>query len=408
MKQRKATIYMVFLTLASCLIFTSAWAEDPIKVGIIGPFSGSLAHNAEEMKKGMLVALDEINGSGGINGRQLELVYGNTSCNPAEGLSAAKKLITRNDVLAMGGGYCSSVNIATSAVAQQEGTPNVVAIAISPTITEQGNSYVFRSCPNSPQVLDGMNSWITEVKKPKTVAFLMENSDYGRDAEKIWMTVSKQIGAKDLANMYFQIGTTDFTTEISKLKELAPEVVFHIASTTEAALVQKQSKELNFVTQWVSASGQFTAAFFEMTKSMSEYAMGAVGDPNLQVNSPVAASFVKSYKEKFMGSRSGVFGAQGYDNLKVIADAIQRAGKLSGNLEEDRQKVRDALVDTDLELVQGRIRFDEKGQLTNTFVPVVQVRTDESCKTELYIVYPEKLATKAYESPVAWNNRKCN
>jgi branched-chain amino acid transport system substrate-binding protein len=396
-----------FFLITLCLLAGAAWAEAPIKVGILGPFSGSLAHNAEEMKNGMLLALEEINGSGGINGRQLELVYGDSSCNPAQGMAAAKKLITRNDVLVMGGGYCSSVNIATSAVAQQEETPNVVAIAISPTITEQGNSYVFRSCPSSPQFLDGMNSWISEVKKPKTVAFLMENTDYGRDAEKIWLQVSKEIGAKVLANLYFQIGATDFTTEISKLKELAPEVVFHIASTTEAALVQKQSKELGFTTQWISAGGQFTQAFYEMTGSMSEYAMGTVIDPNLQVKNPVAVKFVENYKKKFENARPGMFGAQGYDNLIVIANAIQRAGKLSGDLAEDRRKVREALVTTDIELIQGRISFDEKGQLTNTFVPLVQIRTNSNCKPELFIVYPEKLATKDYESPLPWNERTC-
>ncbi len=407
MKQRAMKICIFFLVLNLCILSGSVWAAKTIKIGILGPFSGSLAHNSEEMKKGMMLALDEINSGGGINGQQVELIYGDSSCKPAEGMAAAKKLLTRNDVLAMGGGYCSSVNIATSGVAQQEKTPNVVAIAISPTITERGNSYVFRSCPNSPQVLDGMNAWIAEVKKPKKVAFLMENSDYGRDAEKIWMALIKKIGAKSLANLYFQIGATDFTTEISKLKELAPEVVFHIASTTEAALVQKQSKELGFVTQWVSAGGQFTQAFFEMTNSMSEYAMGSVGDPKLQLTSPVAVKFVENYEKKYAGAQPGLFGAQGYDNVRVIADAIKRAGKLSGNLKKDREQVRNALVDTDLELVQGRIRFDENGQLTNTFVPVVQIRTDESCTPKLFVVYPKKLETKTYESPVAWDKRQC-
>ncbi len=407
MQQRATKACFIFLILSLYLLIGPAWSAEPIKIGILGPFSGSLAHNAEEMKNGMLLALDEINSAGGINGREVELIYGDTSCKPAEGMAAAKKLLTRNEVLALGGGYCSSVNIATSSVAQQEKTPNVVAIAISPTITEVGNSYVFRSCPNSPQVLDGMNAWIAEVKKPKKVAFLMENSDYGRDAEKIWMAVSKRVGAEVLANLYFQIGATDFTTEISKLKELAPEVVFHIASTTEAALVQKQSKELGFVTQWVSAGGQFTQAFFEMTKSMCEYGMGATADPNLMLKNPEAVKFVENYKKKFKDARPGLFGSQGYDNLKVIANAIQRAGTLSGNLQADREKVRNALISTDLELSQGRIRFDEKGQLTNTFVPVVQISTDDRCEPKLFVVYPLNIATKAYESPIPWDKRKC-
>jgi branched-chain amino acid transport system substrate-binding protein len=128
-------------------------------------------------------------------------------------------LITRDKVLVVGGGYASSVNIATSEVCQNEKTPNVVAIAISPTITNRGFDYVFRTSPNSPQFLEGMNEWLEKVKKPKTVAFLMENTDYGRDGEKIWSAQAKKM-SQSLAHLYFEMGS-DFTTQISKLKELA-------------------------------------------------------------------------------------------------------------------------------------------------------------------------------------------
>ena len=109
-----------------------ALAADPIKVGILGPFTGSLAHNASEMKKGMALALDQINGAGGINGRPVELIFGDSSCKPANGVAAVKKLLNRDEVLVVGGGYCSSVNIATSEVSDAEKTPVVVAIAHQP------------------------------------------------------------------------------------------------------------------------------------------------------------------------------------------------------------------------------------------------------------------------------------
>jgi branched-chain amino acid transport system substrate-binding protein len=71
----------------------------------------------------------------------------------------------------------------------------------------------------------------------------------------------EKIGAKVLDRLYFEIGDTDFTAPITKLKGLNPDVVFNIASTTEAALIQKQAKELNAVTQWIGVGGQFTEAF---------------------------------------------------------------------------------------------------------------------------------------------------
>ena len=404
---KKSRLLTWALALCLCVMLAGpAAAADPIKIGILGPFSGSLAHNAGEMKKGMALALDKINGAGGIDGRPLEIVYGDSSCKPANGVAAVKKLLTRNDVLVVGGGYCSSVNIATSAIADQEKTPVVVAIAISPTITNRGLKYVFRTSPNSPMFLLGINNWLADVKKPKKVAFFMENSDYGRDGQKIWEAQCKKIGAKVLDSFYFEIGATDFTTQISRLKELKPDVVFNIASTTEAALIQKQAKELDFVTQWIGVGGQFTEAYFKMTGPISEYAMGASLEPTKAMKDPVTAAFVKDYQKKYPGSRPGIFSSQGYDNLMVIADAIKRAGKLSGDLAKDRDKVRDALKTTDVKLSQGHIKFGPDGQVNTLLPSVVQVQLKD-CKPDTYIIYPKDRASDKYLTPKPWSQRKC-
>ena len=401
---------LVVLALALCLgaaLSGPASAADPIKVGILGPFTGPLAHNASEMKMGMELALAKINGAGGVNGRPLELIYGDTSCKPGSGVAAVKKLLTRDEVLVVGGGYCSSVNIASSEVCQQESTPNVVAIAISPTITNRGNDYVFRSCNESSMAIAGSIDWLVKVRRPKTVAFFMENSDYGRDAQKIWEDVCKKEGFKILGSFYFEIGATDFTSQISKLKELNPEFIFNIASTTEAALIQKQAKELNYAAQWMGAGGHFTQAYFEMTGSISEYAMGSSSEPTKMMKDPLVAKFVHEYQAKFPGARPGIFSSQGYDNLMVIADAIKRAGKLSGDLEKDRNAIREALKSTDLVLTQGRIHFMKNGQSYATLAPVLQVKLDKDCKPDTVVIYPPEKAAGAYELPKPWSERKC-
>jgi branched-chain amino acid transport system substrate-binding protein len=138
----------------------STFAADTIKVGILGPFTGSLAFNAGEMKRGMLLALGDINAQGGLFGMRIELIYGDSECRPEKGLAAVKKLVTRDKVLVVGGSYCSSVNIATSEFCHFEGCPIVVAIAISPTITTRGYDFVFRTSSNSPMFLEGINQWL--------------------------------------------------------------------------------------------------------------------------------------------------------------------------------------------------------------------------------------------------------
>lgn len=409
---KRAKFLSVALSIALCLSVFSTGAvsaADSIKIGILGPFSGSLAFNAGEMKKGMSLALDEVNAAGGLFGKKVELVFGDTECKPNKGLSVVKKLVTRDKVLMVGGGYCSSVNIATSEFCHFEECPAVVAIAISPTITNRGYDYVFRTSPNSPMFLEGINHWLTDVKKPKTVAFFMENSDYGRDGQEIWEAQCDKIGAKVVSRLYFEIGETDFTTPISKLKDLNPDVVFNIASTTEAALIQKQAKELNFNTQWIGVGGQFTEAYFEMTGPISQYAMGSSLEPTKAkaMKDPVTAAFVDAYTKKYPNSRAGIFSSQGYDNLMVMLDAVKRAGEPTGDLAKDRKNIQKALVDTNMKLTQGSIEFGKDGQVHTVLPSVVQVQLDSDCKPDTQIIYPPERAANDYQEPLPWDQRTC-
>ena len=107
-------LVLAFALVVSVVASGTVFASDTIKIGILGPFTGSLAFNADEMKKGMLLALDEVNAKGGLFGKKIEIVFGDTECKPDKGLAAVKKLVTRDNVLVVGGGYCSSVNIAAS------------------------------------------------------------------------------------------------------------------------------------------------------------------------------------------------------------------------------------------------------------------------------------------------------
>jgi len=395
---------LLVLCAGAFLVGGEARGDETINIGIMGPFTGPTAFNGEEMKKGMMLAVDEVNEKGGIFGMKINLIYGDSESKPDKGVAAVKKLITKDQVLVVGGGYHSSVTIATSEVCEREKTPNVVAIAIAPLITNRGFTYVFRTSPNSPQFLEGLNAWLENVKKPKTVAFLMENSDYGRDGEKIWSETVKKIGSNELTHLYYQIGDTDFTTQISKLKELKPEVSFSIGSTTEQALIQKQAKELNYVTQWIGVGGHFTEAFFNMVGLDAQYAMGVSLEPTLNMKDPIAADFVNRYAAKYNGARAGIFSGQGYDNILVIIDAVKRAGKPTGNLQQDRDNIREALAKTSMTLTQGKIEFDKTGQVFTVLPYVVQVQNVQG-KAQLVIVYPPERATSPYQEPKPWDKR---
>jgi ABC-type branched-subunit amino acid transport system substrate-binding protein len=133
--------------------------------------------------------------------------------------------------------------------------------------------------------------------------------------------------------------------------------------------------------------------------------MGSSLEPTLALKNPIVADFVKRYEAKFQKARPGIFSSQGFDNIMVIMDAIQRTGKLTGDLQKDRDAIRDALKKTSIQLTQGKIEFDKNGQVYTVVPSPVQVQVVDG-KPQLFIIYPPERAGSAYQEPLPWDKRK--
>ncbi|MGZ3513214.1 MAG: ABC transporter substrate-binding protein [Thermodesulfobacteriota bacterium] len=123
------------------------------------------------------------------------------------------------------------------------------------------------------------------------------------------------------------------------------------------------------------------------------------------MKNPIVADFVKRYEAKYQKARPGIFSSQGYDNIMVIMDAIKRAGKPTGDLQADRDHIRDALGKTSIVLTQGKIEFDKTGQVYTVTPSPVQVQLVDG-KPQLFIVYPPERAGATYQVPLPWDKRK--
>ncbi len=160
-------------------------AAEAIKVGVVLPLTGKLAKFGEIENKSFLMAVEEINAAGGVNGKKIELIIEDTTGKPDVGRSAIEKLISRDKVVIVGGGYSSSVTWASVAVAQQRKVPFLVNTGSADKITEQGWNYIFRMNPPASEYPKPFASFLqnvaTDVKK---VAILHENSLFGQSSSK--------------------------------------------------------------------------------------------------------------------------------------------------------------------------------------------------------------------------------
>lgn len=337
----------------------SAGAQETIKIGLIDPLTGNASFYGQSLQRGVQLAFDEANAKGGVLGRKLELLSEDDRCVPADGTSAAIKLITRDNVAAILGTFCSSVSLAVGDVTRRYGVPQIITSAIADAITEKnepGKPWVFRASSRSSDQAVSIVHFFSEVKKVKTLAVLEENTDYGVGCGEEIRKEAARRNIKVVTSERYNQGETNFYSVITKLRGLAPDGVAVCGLVTEGAQLLRQAKDLGLKTTFMGSTAFNNDKLLELAGAAAE---GMVANATFEATSKraVARDFAEKYKAKF-GDFPQYTAAQGYDAAIVLVDAIKRAGSA------DREKIRQALAATKgfNRVESGPLTFDDKGQ----------------------------------------------
>lgn len=399
--KRLATVMFVFAVLMfmGSMAVSPTMAEDTIKVGVVLPLTGKLAKFGEIENKSFLMAVDEINAAGGVKGKKIELIIEDTTGKPDVGRSAIEKLISRDKVVMLGGGYSSSVTWATIAVAQQRKVPFLVNTGSADRITEQGWEYIFRLNPPVSEYPKAFQSFLTDVaKNVKTVAILHENSLFGQSGSKKFAKTCEKMGLKVLMKEGYEAGAIDFKPLLVKVKNKNPDLVYMISYIMDASLLMRQSKELNFNPKlYVGGAAGFTLPEFQKNAgSASDFVFSAtLWTPS------VPYPGAKEYYDKFVAeykTPTEYHGAEAYAAMYVIADALKRAKTLTP------EGVREALAATDMMTVFGPVKFISYGKMTQqNSLPTFLVQWING---KLETVWPKEVSTHKYVYPIPkWSER---
>ncbi|MBW1711929.1 MAG: ABC transporter substrate-binding protein [Deltaproteobacteria bacterium] len=384
------TVLMTWVTVAP--------AAETIKVGVVLPLTGKQAKFGEIEKNSFLMALEEINGAGGVKGKKIELLIEDDTSKPDVGRSAIEKLIAQDKVIVVGGGYSSSVTFAMCAVAQQRKVPFVVNTGSADKITEQGWDYIFRINPPVSEYPKGLSSFLTGVAKPKTVAILYENSLFGQSGSKKFAKQCEDMELKVIMKEGYEAGAVDFKPLLVKVKAKNPDLVYMISYVMDAALLMRQSKERDLNPKlFVGGAAGFTLPeFVKNAGDAAQYVFSAtLWVP--EVPYPGAKEYYDKYVKRY-GGPTEYHGAEAYADLYVIADALKRAKELTP------KAVREALVTTDLMTAFGPIKFTSYGKKKQqNSLPTFLVQWIDG---KLETVWPKDVATKPYKYPVPkWSER---
>jgi len=394
----KRTVAVVLSVLAFVVVAPLLAAAAEFKLVIPLPLTGKQAKFGEIMKKSYEMAAAEINAAGGIKGSTLALGFEDSTGKPETARSIVEKLIESKQPVIVGE-YTSACAKAVAAVAEERKTPYLIVASADDAITQQNYQYVFRQNPVNAHYADALVTFLAEVAKPKTMAILYESTAFGTSGADAMENDAKKNGIQVLLKEKYEAGAPDFKPILSKVKSLAPDVIYMVSYVMDASLLMKQIKELRLDAKLFAggAAGFAIPEFIDNAKDAAEYVISAtLWTPQLKYKG--SKEFAENYKAKH-GDYPSYHGASAYAALYVLKAAMTAAKDWTAD------GIRDGLRGVSLETAFGPVKFENKeGYQNQNFVETLAIQVQ---KGEFETIWPKVHASKPYLFPVpTWKDRK--
>ena len=284
----------------------NANAQEPIRIGVLLPFTGPLAKNGIENWEAMQIARDMINERGGVNGRKIEFVQGDATT-PNAAISETERLITKEGIKITTGSFASPLAIAVSQAAERHGVFHWETTGAAEVITRRGFKHTFQVGAPARKYSQAAVDFIVEdlaarLKKPMSelrFALLWENRAFGKSVGDGVRAYSEKKSIKLVYDEGYDQTTTDMTPVVQKLKDVKPDVLIAISFPNDAILFQRKAKELDFnVGAFIGVSAGYSAP--DLRDSLGNSVTGIfVADFPPKVNANVLKPDVKKVAEEF-------------------------------------------------------------------------------------------------------------
>lgn len=322
-----------------------------ILIGHYGSMTGPTATFGQSTDEGIRLALDEINGAGGVLGKQVKVLTEDDQSKPTEAVNAVEKLISRENVVAVIGEVASSNSLAAAPVAQRASIPMLTPASTNPKVTEVGD-YIFRSCFIDPFQGGVMAKFAINELKAKRLAVLYDvNSDYSMGLRQFFTEEIKRAGGQIVADEAYTQQDQDFRGQLTKIKNANPEAIYVPGYYTQVGAIARQAKELGVNVPLLGGDGWDS----EKTTEIGGDAVNGnyfTNHYSPEEDRPEVKTFVDGYRKKY-NKTPDAMAILGYDAMRLMADAITRAGSTDGS------KIRDALAATkDFPGASGAITID--------------------------------------------------
>lgn len=400
---RKVSLLVVLLALPSVLSCVGPQQNgispdrSPIRIGYYGDLSGPTFNFGESAKNGVLMAADEINLAGGINGRKIDVEIEDDQGKPALAAASINKLVQEGKVIAVIAGGTSNNSRAAAPEAQVARVPLIATSSTDPQITQVGD-YIFRTCFIDAFQGEVMARFAANTLKAKKAGILLDfNSSYSRGLSDFFELSFTRLGGQVVSKQLYTAGDRDYRGQLNTLRAAAPDVIFIPGYYEDVALMAKQARQLGITQALLGADGWDAPELWERG---GDALNGSYISSHYSAEDqlPQVQKFVKDYKQHYGNLQPDAHAALGYDSLRVLAEAIQRAGTTDG------PKLRDALAQTKgFPGVTGLITMNNE---RNAIKPAVVLKLQDGRYLYQETIQPEAPATPASPTPATKTGAK--
>ena len=372
---RKLAVIAGLVLIVSFALTPVARSADTIKIGFDIPMTGDIPKVGESSKYAAEIRLAEINGAGGLKvgnkSYKLEFIYEDNESKAESAVAAALKLITQDQVLGIIGPQASKQAIPAGEVCNANKTPMISPWSTNPKTTEN-RPYVFRACFLDPFQGPVVAKFASEEFKAKKAAVLYDiGSDYPKGLAEFFKEAFEKINGPGsvVAFETFTHGDKDFSAQLTKIAKSDADILFTPQYYDEVPLIVRQARELGWKKPILGSDSWGSAELMNLCGDAckgsffsTHYAAAGATGPTKE--------FIGKYQAKW-GYVPDDVAALTWDAINLMCQAIQNTGGLTGNIDKDREAVKDQLTKVkDFEGITGKMTFSPGGNPTKCAVIV--------------------------------------
>jgi branched-chain amino acid transport system substrate-binding protein len=390
LSRRTLIVHLPAVTLASSLAARAFAADKEVTIGIDLPLTGADAQSALKIKDGAIMAIDEANAKGGAGGYKLNVLVlddGTATAgqyDPAQAATNARKFVADDTVVAAIGPQMSGSGKAMSPILSQGGLATITPSSTNPDITSPkfagqyrpaGKAIYFRTVTTDAFQGPNMANYYADTIKVKSVYVLDDSGAYGVGIADTFQAQAEKRGIKVLGRDQLNPKEADYTTVLTRIKQLNPDSLYYGGVAQAGVKLVKQAFDTVPTIVKGGGDGMYGP---EVLKGAGFPACAGwyatIAAPHV-LGDPAIADWTARFTKKF-GEPPEDYSITAYDAATVIIDAITRVA--ASGKPVNRDNIRDAIQASKVKTMQGEVAFDENGDLVNKVISVFQIVKDDT------------------------------